>query len=672
MNAKFLLLLLLGNYCINGYAQILFQKAIGGPGTEYATDGHQTTDGGFIATAITTSFGGELYLIKTDSAANITWTKAIGGTTTTGGVQRIEQTADAGYIVATGTMGFGAGFQDVLLLKTDSVGNLQWAKTFGGSNMDYANSIQILADGGYVISGVNTNQPGIPTNFYLLRTDFAGNALWQKSYGGPDHDIGRCVRATSDGGYILCGTTNSLGAGSSDVLIVKTDATGDTLWSRTFGGPAGEAASYILPTDSGYLFAGFTSSYGAGMEDVLLIALDTLGNPKWAKTFGGDSTDYATWIRPTNDGGFIISGYTNSFGMGGLDIYVIKVNGSGDTLWTRTYGGTDRELGSSVEPTPDGGYFIAGYTFSFGAGGQDVYLLKTDSSGHTACSTEHSTNTVVGTVAIMVTRPSLQVITPVYQGTPANPAFSSGGIETDICSFTPQSAFRANDTAICPGHCVNFTDLSLNGVTEWHWSFPGATPDTSSAENPLNVCYPTSGFYPVTLITRNGVGYDTLTVSGYVEVRQAPPVSISLNGDTIQAYNAVTYQWYVDGNIINGANTSFYIAPGPGSYTVVITDVYGCVATSNPIVITGIADLSESGIKVYPVPAGDCLNVVLPEENSTGVTYSVKNALGETIIAASASGAKKIAIDVKALPRGNYILQLQTNKDIQSKRFVKE
>ena len=237
---------------------------------------------------------------------------------------------------------------------------------------------------------------------------------------------------------------------------------------------------------------------------------------------------------------------------------------------------------------------------------------------------------------------------------------------------TPVSAFSSDDTVICPGHCVNFHDLSLNNVSEWHWSFPGANPDTSSAENPQNICYPSSGFYPVTLITGNGVGYDTTTISGYVEVRQAPPVSISVNGDTMQAFNAVTYQWYVDGNIINGANTGFYIAPGPGSYTVVITDVYGCVATSNAIVITGIADLSEAGIKVYPVPAGDYLNVALTDETGVDAAYVVRNILGETVPVLFISEKNMVRIDIQNLAAGYYTLELISKAPTHVIRFIKQ
>ncbi|MES2620006.1 MAG: T9SS type A sorting domain-containing protein [Bacteroidota bacterium] len=236
----------------------------------------------------------------------------------------------------------------------------------------------------------------------------------------------------------------------------------------------------------------------------------------------------------------------------------------------------------------------------------------------------------------------------------------------------PVAAFTSGDTMICPGGCINFASLSLNQPTEWHWRFPGANPDTSSLENPQNICYPQSGFYPVTLITGNAVGYDTVTVNTYVTVRILPPVSISVNGDTIIVYNAVSQQWYNNGNIINGATGSQYIADGPGSYTVQITDSFGCEATSTPIVITGIDNVFGSQLlKTYPTPAENFLQVAIPDNGGTATNMSIHNVLGEEIMQLKPTG-KNSKIDVRDLQAGYYLLRVNTTKGILTARFIKK
>ena len=200
-----------------------------------------------------------------------------------------------------------------------------------------------------------------------------------KTYGGTSDDYGYSVEQTADGGYIIAGQTTSFGAGNSDVYLIKTDASGNTTWTKTFGGAYSDVARSVQPTaDGGYIIAGYTESFGAGSYDVYLIKTDTT----WTKTFGGTSHDYGYSVEPTADGGYIIAGSTRSFGAGIDDVYLIKTDAIGNATWTITFGGTDFDYGQSVRQTSDGGYIIAGYTSSFGAGFYDVYLIKTDANGN--------------------------------------------------------------------------------------------------------------------------------------------------------------------------------------------------------------------------------------------------------------------------------------------------
>jgi hypothetical protein len=195
--------------------------------------------------------------------------------------------------------------------------------------------------------------------------------------------MARAVQQTTDGGYIVAGGTSSIGAGNSDVYLIKTDANGNTLWTKTFGGTGDEYAYAVQQTtDGGYIVAGDTNSFGAGNRDWYLIKTDANGNTLWTKTFGGTAVDYATAVQQTMDGGYIVAGITNSFGAGNADAYLIKADTNGNTLWTKTFGGTDYDTAYAVRQTADGGYIVAGGTVSFGAGTGDMYLIKTDASGN--------------------------------------------------------------------------------------------------------------------------------------------------------------------------------------------------------------------------------------------------------------------------------------------------
>jgi len=200
-----------------------------------------------------------------------------------------------------------------------------------------------------------------------------------KSYGGSEEDMGVSAQQTTDGGYIIAGSTDSFGAGSKDVYLIKTDARGNVAWYKTFGGEADDYGGSVQQTsDGGYIIAGHTDSFGSGKADVYLIKTDKMGDAVWSKTFGGEQDDIGISAQQTSDGGYIIVGGTGSFGAGGSDVYLIKTDAMGNTVWYKTYGGLRDDMGIAVQQTSDNGFIIAGYTDSFGSGDSDVYLIRTN------------------------------------------------------------------------------------------------------------------------------------------------------------------------------------------------------------------------------------------------------------------------------------------------------
>jgi hypothetical protein len=193
------------------------------------------------------------------------------------------------------------------------------------------------------------------------------DTLWTKTFGGSSSDVGNSIQQTMDGGYIITGYTYSFGAGMGDVWLIKTDSSGNTSWAKTFGGSNRDKGYSVKQTsDSGYILTGYTVSFSAGLEDVWLVKADANGDTQWTKTSGGIGLDIGSSVQQTTDSGYIIVGWTNSFGSGDYDFWLIKTNAYGDSLWTKTFGGIGSDVGKSVQQTIDGGYIITGYTESFG------------------------------------------------------------------------------------------------------------------------------------------------------------------------------------------------------------------------------------------------------------------------------------------------------------------
>jgi hypothetical protein len=378
MKPRFLLPLLLTATLHTSAQQITFQKTYGGIYGGVGNSVQQTFDGGYIIVGNVWNLSvgyTDVYLIKTNTNGDTLWTKTYGGSNSDYGYS-VQQTTDSGYIVVGFSGSFSAGGDgDVYLIKTDVNGDTLWTKTYGGINNDDAFSVHQTNDGGYVIAGSIYILGLGKWNVFLLKTDYMGNFNWLKSYGGSNDDLAYSVQQANDGGYVIAGTTDSFGSGDNDVYVIKTDSIGDTLWTKTYKGVNNDIGRAISKTtDAGFIIVGIT---GGGLY---LIKIDSIGNVIWSKTYGGVNYADGRSIQQTADGGYIVAGGTNSFGAGNYDIYLIKTNSIGDTLWTKTFGGANNDYAYSVKQTTDRGYIVTGYTASFGAGYDVRTLCKTPMS----------------------------------------------------------------------------------------------------------------------------------------------------------------------------------------------------------------------------------------------------------------------------------------------------
>jgi len=345
----------------------------------------QTTDSGFIACGLTTiGIINYPYLVKTDANGNSIW-EHIYPANAGAGLYEVHQTSDGGYVVVGGiSPSMGEGY--IYLIKTDANGDTIWSRTYGGENLDAGESVQQTLDGGYIITGYSYYYEGVNliSYIFLMKTDANGDSLWMRTY-DYIYGKGRSVLQNQDGDYIIAGHCWEEGAYYGDVYLIKTDQDGDTLWTRKHGGAYNDAGRSIQQTyNGGYIITGGSCPMGNQNKDVYLIKTDENGDTLWTRTYGGGEDDNGYCVDQTTDGGYVITGRTESFSTGTWeDLYLIRTDEVGDTLWTCTFGDSglgDVDWGYSVQQTTDGGFIVAGRTDSYTPDDSPrMWLIRLDS-----------------------------------------------------------------------------------------------------------------------------------------------------------------------------------------------------------------------------------------------------------------------------------------------------
>jgi hypothetical protein len=407
----FLALILLNGVNNKSYAQaptIQWQKCLGGTVTDEANSIQQTSDGRFIVAGYTFSNDGDVsgnhgnsdyWVVKLNSSGDILWQRCLGGTDDDYAYS-IQQTSDGGFIVAgqtysnDGDVSGNHGYDDAWVVKLNSSGDIEWQKCLGGTDDDYAYSIQQTSDGGFIVTGYTESNDGDVSgnhsnwgwdDAWVVKLNSSGDIEWQKCLGGTNDDRAYSIQQTSNGGFIVAGYTYSNDGDVSgnhgywDTWVVKLNSSGDIEWQKCLGGTSDDYANSIQQTsDGGFIVAGRTNSNDGdvsanhgGYSDAWIVKLNSSGDIEWQKCLGGTSDDYANSIQQTSDSGFIVAGYTSSndgdvAGNHGVysDAWVVKLNSSGDIEWQKCLGGTSGDYANSIQQTSDSGFIVVGYTFS--------------------------------------------------------------------------------------------------------------------------------------------------------------------------------------------------------------------------------------------------------------------------------------------------------------------
>lgn len=349
----------------------------------------QTSDEGY---AMTGGYYGDVCLIKTDSLGVIEWEKLLCLNYSDNG-QAIIQTSDKGYAITGFTYQSETNNSDVLLVKTDCNGNIEWHKHYGGPKEDQGYSLIQSKDDGYVVAGTS-NSYGHSIDFYLLKVDKKGNMQWNKTFGWQNIDAAFSIIQTMDDGYAIAGLTDGP-SGGSDSWLIKTDSNGAMQWNRIYGTKrtVENIEQVIQASDGGYVLAGLYGPPENGPSDFLLIKTDVNGFVEWERTFGGSNDDMAKDVVQTSDNGYAIVGTTKSFGAGYSDVWLVKVDSNGKMQWNQTFGGVEEDYGFSLVQNKDESLMICGTTNSSVGGSFRMWLIKTGIKSGLVISS-YDTNTI--------------------------------------------------------------------------------------------------------------------------------------------------------------------------------------------------------------------------------------------------------------------------------------
>lgn len=684
--STFVFLLLTVNSIAQTAPEIEWQNTIGGSDIDELYSIRQTADGGYILggfsssgisgdktetnVSVTQPHTTDYWIVKTNATGDIEWQNTIGGSSYDF-LRSINQTTDGGYILGGYSSSDISGDKtensvgsssDFWIVKVDSSGEIEWDNTIFANATDELFSIEQTSDGGYILGGTSSSDNGpektenaYGDDYWVIKLDVAGDIEWQNTIRGSGEDWLRTIKQTADGGYIIGGSSYSDISGDksentngfSDYWVVKINASGDIEWQNTLGGSSYEYLLAVQQTsDGGYILGGSSNSGISGdktesltgLSDSWIIKLDAFGEIEWQNTISGGDDDVVFSIQQTTDDGYILGGTTDS-DMSSVfeqNYYIAKLDSAGEIVWQDTLGGISYEFLQSVQQTSDGGYILGGYS------GSGISVDKTEAS--------------LGYSDYWIIKLAPDVCTVSSAITPSGP------------------------TTFCAGSNVTL-DAPLDGSYSYQWkkngvNIPGATASSYTAN--------TTGQYQVYI--SNG---SCNNISDSVSVVKNPkpnPAVINLDTTNDICFDAsiklktanlpgASFQWYNGTSLISGATSNIYFASAAGNYKVKVTNSFGCSKASavyNIIETCRQAALtSEASIELYPNPAGSILNI---ETNNFReyLTVEVFTVLGVKVMEKEFSEFENLQLNITELVSGIYTLVLSNNEQRATEKFVKE
>lgn len=366
-----------------GYAQApdtSWTKTYGTALREGAYDIDRTYDGNYIVTGEieTSQYNTDVYLLKISPEGDTLWTASFGDINTDEYGRSVRQTSDGGFIIA----GYGGISQEneVILIKTDSLGNYEWESAFGPTADNRGHVVRETSDGGFIIAGQAWIIRGAFGSYdiYAIKTNAFGGLEWERFIGGEMNEFALGVCEAENGDFIAAGRTQTSGW---DAYLVRLSASGDSLWARGLDETGQNDAIDILalPDGSGFMCTGIQYIPGQNGSNAFLTRVDNDGNIVWWQNYGGADEEYGESLAATADGGYVIGGMMSRYDIG-WNVYVVKTDSLGNEEWTGNFGGTGDDRGHGIAYGYDGSIVIAGWTSSYGGGWLDVYLIKYEGS----------------------------------------------------------------------------------------------------------------------------------------------------------------------------------------------------------------------------------------------------------------------------------------------------
>ncbi len=577
-----------------------------------------TSDGGYISCGPFNNGAavGGFFLLKTNSDGSVGWTKDYGGSNTDDGEQA-KQTSDGGYVAVGYTSTFGSGWSDGYVLKTDAGGSIggagTWSNAYGGAGIDEFYNIEVTT-GGYLMVGKTTSygaDPGISYNdIYLVKINGSGSVLWSKTYGiSGSSEYGSSVRQTTDGGFVI-------GGYGSATYLVKISSTGALQWSKSYT-PAVSGQNCVdarQTTDGGYILTG-----ASGMN-IFVIKTNPSGVVSWAKNYAGTSSATSYQVIQTTNGGYAVAGggFATSGGFGMGDAALLRLDPSGNPLWTQAYGGSRAEYAGAVAETSDGGFIFGGGSDSFhGPGNEELFIVKTDPSGNSGCNNAGASYTVSSYAPVensnVLTDNGSGVILTANPPTTVNNTVNSSNT---LCQLIP----------VLPTELLSFSGRHENAVNVLEWT-------TASEVN--------NDFFSIER-SADGKTFDNI---GTVKASGISSAGGSYRFTDLHPFPSVTY------------------------YTLRQTDFYGHYSYSR---IISVSSGKDAAVFVYPNPSGAFIFVDAGNSPADAVYEASITDIAGKVVCENRIQVHAAKIDVSFLPGGMYFLQLSSGSQQSRFKFVKE